>query len=215
MLGDKLLVSIPLTFTDWFWFCSDFRSMNGVLSATGPINGGHVLDGTKEGEDVDIQRSRTHISAYWSAFEDLESDVVHLRWCAGTSPGSCDLVGRTLLSPTSTSVSKVLTEPIKNGQRYFVTVNATNSAGMTTSLTADGVTVDDTPPLSGTVVDGPVSDIDYLNGEGDVTARWFGFEDLESGIAFYEVAFCDARNLSSCPQPFTGVGNTTNITITG
>ena len=138
-----------------------------------------------------------------------------MRWCAGTSPGSCDLVGKTLLSPTSTSVSKVLTEPLKNGQRYFVTVNATNSAGVTTSLTTDGVTVDDTPPFSGTVIDGPVSDIDYLNGENDITARWFGFEDLESGTAFYEVALCDARNLSSCPQPFTGVGNTTNITITG
>ena len=86
---------------------------------------------------------------------------------------------------------------------------------MTTSLTSDGVTVDDTPPISGTVIDGIVSDVDYLNGEADIRARWIGFVDLESGVESYEVALCDARNLSSCPQPFTGVGQPTNVTITG
>ena len=186
-----------------------------VLFVKGPVNGGEILNGAKQDQDVDIQRSMTHISAHWSAFEDLESDVMQVMWCAGSSPGSCDLVAQSSLTPVSTSVHKVLTEPLKNGQRYFITVNATNSAGVTTSLTTDGMTVDDTPPISGSVIDGAVSDVDYLNGEDDVSARWFGFEDLESGIESYEVALCDAKNLSSCPQTFTGVGKATNITITG
>ena len=75
--------------------------------------------------------------------------------------------------------------------------------------------MDETPPTSGTVIDGSVSDVDYLNGEQDVSARWFNFEDLESGIESYEIALCDARNLSFCPQFFTGVGQATNVTITG
>ncbi len=121
----------------------------------------------------------------------------------------------TQLGLESTSVVNVLTEPIPNGQRYYVTVKATTSAGLTTSLTSDGVTVDDTSPIFGTVIDGMVSDVDYVNGEDDISARWFDFADLESGIKSYEVALCDARNLSSCPQSFTAVGLVTNVTITG
>ena len=180
----------------------------------GPLNGGQILDGTK-GEDIDIQQSRTHIAAHWSAFEDLESDVISVTWCAGLLPGVCDLVEETQLTSKRTSVRKVLSEPMKNGQRYYITVNATNGAGVVTSLTSDGVTVDETPPTSGTVIDGNVSDIDYLNGEQDVAARWFNFKDLESGIESYEIALCDIRNLSFCPQSFTGVGQATNVTISG
>ena len=186
-----------------------------ALFNLGPDNGGQILDGIEESKDIDVQRSRTHVAAHWNAFEDLESDVVKVTWCAGLSQGSCDLIEETLLTPASTSVRMVLTKPIKNGQRYYSTVNATNSAGVVSSLTSDGVTVDDTPPVPGTVVDGIASDVDYLNGEDDVSARWFGFKDLESGVESYEVALCDARNLSFCPQPFTGVGQATNLTITG
>ena len=189
---------------------------NVFLFIKGPTNGGVILDGSKEGEDIDIQQSRTEIAAHWYAFEDLESDVIKVTWCAGMSLSACDVVKETQLDPDSTFAFKVLTQPITNGQRYYVTVTATNSAGVTTSVTSDGVTIDDTPPITGTVVDGIVSDVDYLNGEDDIRASWFGFVDLEASIDFYEVALCDARNLSfRCPQPFTKVGKTTNVTITG
>ena len=97
-----------------------------------------------------------------------------------------------------------------------MTVTATNSAGVTTSITSDGIMIDDTPPITGTVIDGFVTDVDYLNGDDDIRARWYGFEDLESGIDSYEIALCDSRTLYlRCPQPFTEVGKATNVTITG
>ena len=182
---------------------------------TGPTNGGGILDGTKEGKDINIQPSRSLVAAHWSAFEDLESDVVEVSWCAGLSYGTCDLVNETQLDHNSTFALSVLTKPIMNGQRYYVTVKATNGAGVTTSFTSNGVTVDDTPPTSGTVIDGMALDVDYVNGEDDISARWLEFVDLESGIEYYEVALCNARNLSSCPQSFTAVGLVTNVTITG
>ena len=185
------------------------------VALVGPVNGGQILDGTEEGIDIDIQKSRTSIAAHWNAFEDLESDIIRVTWCAGSSPEACDLVEETQLTSTSTSVRKVLVEPIRNGQRYYITVNATNGAGVLTSLTSDGVTVDETPPTPGTVIDGNVLDIDYMNGEQDVSARWLNFEDFESGIESYQIALCDARNLSFCPQPFTEVGQATNVTISG
>ncbi|XP_068740821.1 uncharacterized protein [Montipora capricornis] len=195
---------------------SDATSSTGVaVDVTAPTNGGQILDGLKQGEDIDFQQSRTEISAHWTAFEDLESDVVQITWCLGSSPGSCDLVEETSLTPTSTSVLQVLAQPIKNGQRFFVTVNATNNAGLTASITSNGVTVDNTPSISGSVIAGIGLDVDFLDGEADVNGRWFGFEDLESGIESYEVALCDARNSSWCPQPFCRIGQATNINITG
>ena len=186
-----------------------------MLILTGPINGGAILDGNKDGEDIDIQHSRTIVTAHWSAFEDLESDVVKVTWCAGLSSGTCDLVEETPLDQDITFVFLVLTKPIRNGQRYYVTVKATNGAGVTTSLTSDGVTVDESPPISGTVIDGSVLDVDYVNSEDDVSARWSDFVDMESGIESYEIALCSAWNISLCPQPFTAVGNITNVTIAG
>lgn len=165
--------------------------------------------------DIDFQESRTSLTAHWNAFQDLESDVIKVTWCAGLSVGACDVVKETLMHPESIFVHKVLTRPMMSGQKYFMTVTATNGAGATTSITSDGVMIDDTPPLAGTVIDGTESDLDYLDGENDVSARWFGFRDFESGIDYYKVALCDARNLSFCPQPLTEVGKTSNITITG
>lgn len=174
-----------------------------------------ILDGNKYGVDIDIQRNRILIAAHWSAFEDLESEIKSITWCAGLSSGTCDLVKETQLGQDNTLVSMVLTEPIVNGQRYYVTVKATNGAGVTTSLTSDGVTVDDTPPIPGTVIDGAVFDVDFVNGEDDIKASWSDFMDVESDIESYEVALCDTWNLSSCSQAFTAVGNTTDVTIAG
>lgn len=141
--------------------------------------------------------------------------MVKLSWCAGLSPGLCDLVKETELINNSTSIRYFLSKPIMNGYRYFVTVKATNGAGVTSLLKSDGVMVDDTPPTSGSVVDGLGSDRNYVNGEDDVSASWSAFMDLESGIDSYKVALCHERNLSNCPQPFTSTGKTTNVTISG
>ena len=174
-----------------------------------------MFDGKEEGVDIDDQQSARDVTAHWNGFDDAESDVTEVTWCAGTAPGKCDIVTQTQIQPTETSVHWVLDEPMSNGQRYYVTVQAMNGAGVRTSLTSDGVTVDITPPLPGLVIDGDFADVDYLYGEDDVTARWFNFSDSESGLQSYEVAVCDTRNLSYCPQTFVGVGKTTNVTIAG
>ena len=196
------------------WRSRKSKSLALSSTLTGPI-GGVLLDGNKEGKDIDFQQSRTDIKAQWSAFEDTESDVIKITWCAGFSSGACNLVRKTELDLDTEYILKDLMDPITNGRRFFITVTATNSAGMTTSVTSDGVTVDDTAPIPGIVIDGSVLDLDYVNGEDDISASWVGFQDLESGLMSYSVALCDARNWSSCPHPFTGVGQATNVTLTG
>ncbi|KAK3735001.1 hypothetical protein QZH41_001674 [Actinostola sp. cb2023] len=181
-----------------------------------PLAGSVVYDGHKDGADIDFQLSNCDVSAHWNSLEDPESDIVKVTYCVGTTPGFCDLLPRQTLSPWLHKIHEVLNEPMRNGQRFYVTVQATNGAGETTTVTSDGVTVDNTPPTPGRVFDGNTSkDIDFLFGDDDVVVNWLGFKDDESGIKNYEVAICDARNLTNCPQQFTDVNNVTSIKITG
>ena len=133
----------------------------------------------------------------------------------GSTPRLCDIVKSTDIAPTSTSVSHVPDEPLKNGQRFYITIQATNGAGVRTSLSSDGVVVDTSPPDPGVVIDGYFRDVDYVSGDQDLTARWFDFKDMETGIKYYEIAVCDSRNLANCPQPYVGVNLATNVTIAG
>lgn len=181
----------------------------------GPVGGRAVFDGEEDGADIDVQSSARDITANWNEFEDPESDVVEVMWCVGTASRRCDLERKTEIKSSETSVHRVLDEPFTSGQRYYVTVQATNGAGIVTTITSDGVTVDATPPLAGEVIEGDSADVDFVYGEDDVTARWFNFSDHESGIQLHEVAICDMRNSSYCPQPFVDVGLVTNVTITG
>jgi len=51
---------------------------------------------------------------------------------------------------------------LKYGIKYFTTVTACNTADLCTSVTSDGVVVDNSPPTAGVVQDGSTdNDIEY------------------------------------------------------
>ena len=167
------------------------------------------------GQDLDVQRDCNRISAHWTPFDDPESDVVALTWCLGSREGICDIRSKREIDPSVTTIRTFLEEPLRDGKMLYVMVEATNGAGGITTRTSDGVTIDIYPPIIGIVNDGQYGDIDYLSGESDVKANWFGFDDKVSGIKHYDVALCDSRNTSDCPQPFVDVHLSANINITG
>jgi hypothetical protein len=173
-------------------------------------------DGETYGKDIHFQKSSTDVKAHWTTCEDPESDVVKVTWCVGTTSGLCNIVEVRDLSPWIHNIHAVLDTPVQNGQKLYATVTATNGAGKSTKVTSDGVTVDNTPPKQGTVVvSNTTSGVKYLFGDDDIHAYWIDFEDKESGIEHYEVAICDARNLTNCPQPYTTVNNATHVQIAG
>ena len=174
-----------------------------------------ILDGARETKDIDHQRSPKHVSATWFNVEDPESEVITLTWCVGSRPRSCDIKPRTPLDVTANKVTAYLSQPIKNGDRYFVTLRATNGAGVSSVMVSNGVTVDYTPPNAGFVVDGENVDIDFLKDGGTVYARWSAFEDFESGIKSYQFALCEKENLTACPTAFSDTGLQSNISLTG
>lgn len=83
-------------------------------------------------------------------------------------------------------LSKIIKEGQHNREYYF-TIVVTNIAGLRSVQHLD-VLVDESPPVNGTVMEGPQGerDVDFT-AVGDITVNWNGFIDHESGISHYEV----------------------------
>ena len=88
---------------------------------------------------LSFQGSNDTISARW-AFVDLESGIVDYQWAIGTAPNETDIqpfisVGREL-----TGINSDLGDVLMDNTTYYVTVIATNGAGLTRTETSNGVT---------------------------------------------------------------------------
>ena len=189
----------------------NFNRIN-FLIAPFPVE---IFDGSESGQDIDYQQNRDELSASWFQVEDPESDILTLSWCIGLLPGSCDQIQNTPIDVTFTKMSAFFQQPAKNGNKYYVTVIAVNSAGLSTAVTSDGVTIDYTSPVAGVVVVGQNNQTDYITNSDTVYAHWSGFEDAVSGVRSYEFALCEKKNTSTCPLEFTDIRLETNITISG
>ncbi|MDQ7779023.1 MAG: PQQ-binding-like beta-propeller repeat protein, partial [Planctomycetota bacterium] len=153
--------------------------------ATPPV-AGTVCDGP--GADVDFQISTASISANWSGFADPESGIQAYEWAIGTTPGGTDVQGfldvGLLTGATNGTVS------LWHGQTCFATVRARNNAGLTTTATSDGVTVDTFGPT-------PVSVV--VNGGAVYTGTTvvsLGLAASDGGSGVAEMRFMNDANLN-------------------
>jgi hypothetical protein len=116
---------------------------------------------------------------------------------------------------TSTNISSFLQQPARDGDIYCITLTAVNSAGLSTAMVSDGVTIDYTSPIAGVVVVGQKNNTDYIRIDDTIYAHWSGFKDTVSGIRSYQFALCETKNISTCALEFTNIGLQTNITLSG
>ncbi len=112
-----------------------------VVDTTLPVAGA-VNDGAAP-PDIDTQASVTTISANWSGFSDPQSGIAGYEWAIGTSAGAADVrpfeaVG--LQTRASTSAADA-TLSLALGATYYVTVRASNGAGLVQAASSDGVVV--------------------------------------------------------------------------
>ena len=120
---------------------------NGVMvDATPPTVTGVPNDGL--GADVDSQTSTTVLSANWAGvFADAQSGVTAYEWAIGTTFGGTNVQNYTSVGTSTSATNSSLSLSV--GAAYYVTVRASNGAGLQTTSTSDGVTVmpsDTTPP---------------------------------------------------------------------
>ncbi|XP_061176006.1 uncharacterized protein LOC133184957 [Saccostrea echinata] len=80
-------------------------------------------------------------------------------------------------------------EIVAHDSDYFLEVNATNKALLSTVLTKK-ITIDVSPPHTGNVQDGIIgtSEVDFQQSK-TLNAHWDGFFDKESGVLFYVYGF--------------------------
>lgn len=98
--------------------------------------------------DVDQFVTPSEISANWIGSLDPNSDVTYYHLAVGTSTGAQDVVPFTNVG---TSLSHTFTGLTLNyGQMYYLTVRATNGAGLTSEVSSDGqlLQVPTNPPVA-------------------------------------------------------------------
>lgn len=160
-----------------------------LLDSTPPF-AGRVMDGAELGRDVCCQNVTTQVCAQWVDFYDPDSSIDSYDWGVGLSPGKDDVVTYTRLS--SYTKQKCVTVQLHHNVTYFSTIVANNKALNTKSAnsTSDGLLVDVTPPVAGSIADGSdvAHDVNYTSETATVTASWADFYDRESGVRDYTVA---------------------------
>ena len=171
-----------------------------------------IIDGSGR-SDIVYQSSASIISASWTRSVDDESGIMKYDWCIGSALQLCDVLPWTVVADDSLK-STADGLQLEQGGTYFVSVRATNRAGLFTVANSDGVTVDTTIPSCSTVEDGQQqADVDYQFSEDRLSATWSACEDDDSGVAEYQWAVGTSPGLSDI-LAFTSVGLSTTAART-
>ena len=148
--------------------------------------------------DVDFISSTSELTLEWrDVFNQVHSGgFLSYEVGIGKSPGSDNLFGfSSVNSDTSINISEL---SLRDNRKYFTTVRATNTLGITVASVSDGISIDLTPPVKGAVFNG-LHNVDYVaqSNLNISTTHLFGFHDPQSGIHHYEIAFTDSPNNDS------------------
>ena len=139
--GAKYISKITCTNGDGF---SSTSSSDGIIVDVTPPSPSLIHDGSSLQSDIQYQSSTSVVEAAWAPFGDGESGVVKYRWGIGTSPDLTDLMNFSDVGIATTVRKNNLT--LTHGKRYYVTIEATNGAGITSHGWSDGFLVDVSRP---------------------------------------------------------------------
>ncbi|XP_071082513.1 uncharacterized protein [Haliotis cracherodii] len=125
--------------------------------------------------------SSVHVS--WH-FTDTESPITMYQWAVGLVEGGTQVQG--FINVGRNPQGTISAQKLSHNSRLYVSVLATNAAGLTSMTRAGPVTVDMTPPTIQQVNDGSGVDADFLSPE-DMAANW-AVEDQESDSINCDIA---------------------------
>ncbi|XP_061189002.1 uncharacterized protein LOC133197151 [Saccostrea echinata] len=155
-----------------------------TVEASPPV-AGHVFDGdkseTSNKEDLDFQTHLNYLSAYWEGFFDPHSAIKEYYISVGTCPRCQNVLQHQLIGIVNEY--RLTSVGIAVGMKYYTSVTACNTADLCTTVTSDGIVIDNSPPTPGRVRDGlETSDIEYQASRSHISASWHGFSDPQSGL---------------------------------
>ena len=140
--------------------------------------------------DLDIQNVDSVLSAGWQGTDTSPgSGIQYYEVALGTAAGDSNIIGWYYTTDTLITAD---TLDLTDGTTYFVSVRVTDIAGNRSAVfSGDGILIDVTPPLTGTINDGAGDDIQFTSSTTTLSANWSGFSDTVSSIVNYEVALGD------------------------
>ena len=162
---------------------SNISSLGLKIDTSKPLAESNAVQDGLYDEDVDFFSPSMELSAQWENITDPESGISQSEYCLGTKPLGCQIKPMTTIG-----TNKSFTCPecvVHEGERVFVTVRVTNGAGLSETLSSDGMMLDISPPLMGDVTHGShITGTDYsvMLENWNVTMSWYGVEDAESGV---------------------------------
>ncbi|KAK3722794.1 hypothetical protein QZH41_007481 [Actinostola sp. cb2023] len=136
-----------------------------------------------QGRIVEYFNPKDPVAGHWETISDPESGVSKSRYCLGSKPYGCQIKGVTDISNQTTFTCKDC--KINPGEQVYITVQVSNSAGLSTTMTSNGMLMDASPPVMSNVIDGDdVSDkdVDTALLHWNISVSWQGAEDRQSGI---------------------------------
>ena len=90
-------------------------------------------------QPTDFQASNDTIAVRWALW-DFQSGVVDNQWGIGTSPYTTDIQPFISVGRAQNATNNRLIGLLEHNETYYVTVIATNGAGLSTTVSSDGVT---------------------------------------------------------------------------
>ena len=120
------------------------KSSNGFIVDDSPPLAGKILD--KNGQDFEnqYQSSTSELRVRWTDAYDAESGIKKYSVAVGSGSNENDI--REFISVGLTREVNVKNLSMSSGSAYYITLEIVNEAGMTSRVTSNGITVDNTPP---------------------------------------------------------------------
>lgn len=91
---------------------------------------------------------------------DSETDISGYEVCLGTTQGDCDEID--FRSVGLDAAHNFTGLQLRHQESYYVTVKATNNAGMSTQMSSDEIKIDVTPPQPVEKISGVSLDLDAI-----------------------------------------------------
>ncbi|XP_053381647.1 uncharacterized protein LOC123555884 isoform X2 [Mercenaria mercenaria] len=172
-----------------------------ILSEIRTCSNGFIIDNTPPfGGQLNVKNTGGFIirpwkmDISWNGFDDnvnteklgYSERIKFYSYAVGTRPGSEDIKIYTVVGNAHRAVVRNL--DIKDGTGVYVAVKATDHAGLSTEIYSNELTIDSTPPRSGTVgINGNKGTSIYIS-SSTYELTLSGFNDDQSGIEYFELA---------------------------
>lgn len=176
-----------LHLTDGVRYYLSVKALNTLMNASQVgFSDGILVDGSAPTapvvtDDGVYTTSNTTLSVRWTLGTDAHSGITGHEIALGTTAGGEQI--RAYQSVGSATAATFNALSLVQGQTYYVSVRATNGAGLRSVGTSDGITVDITDPTTPTVTDEGV----YTMSTRNLSFSWTS-SDTGSGVSHYVVA---------------------------